>query len=721
MKKFILTAFLITVSSFGFLHADEGMWLLSLVKKYNYDAMRQEGLQLTPEQIYDEQNPSLKDAIVWFDGGCTGEIVSAQGLVLTNHHCGYGAITNHSSVDHDYLKDGFWAPSLKDELSNPDLTVSVLVRMEDVSNKVLEACKGLDGQARDAAAAKASKEIIAKATEGTDYNADVKEMFRGSEYYLFVFETFKDIRLVGAPPSSIGKFGGDTDNWMWPRHTGDFSIFRIYANKDNKPAAYSADNVPYKPKKFLNISLNGVKKDDFAMIIGFPGRTNRYLTSYSVDLTLKESYPALVNMWQKELEIMKKYMDADQKIKILLATEYAQTANAWKLFQGQTSYGMADNLLKIKADEEAKFTAWVAALTNDSLKKAYSKILPDLKKKYDEYRPSNLPAVYSNMLLTLGFAGLAEDFIPLHDVLAAEPVDAAKRDDMVGKLKETTHDHFITYFLPTDKEVTVAYLTAFNNGVPKEKQGTFIADILAKYKAPTAEESFAKYANDIFTKSIFISEEKLNAFLAKPSAKTLDKDPGYLFAANAVRFNGQFPSGYSLAAAVKADNRLYIQGLRQMNGNSNYYPDANSTIRLSYGRVEDYDPRDAVHYNYYTTLAGVMQKENPDNDEFIVPAKLKDLYNKKDFGRYGVNGEMPVAFLTNNDITGGNSGSPVMNANGELLGLAFDGNSEAMTGDYNYDPKLKRTICVDIRYVLFVIDKYAGAQRLINEMSISNN
>ncbi len=721
MKKILLTTLLIVTLSPGFLHADEGMWLLSLVKKYNYEAMRQLGLQLTAEQIYDEQNPSLKDAIVWFDGGCTGEIVSSQGLVLTNHHCGYGAITSHSTVEHDYLRDGFWAASLKDELSNPGMFVSILVRMEDVSAKVLSACGGLEGIAREQAVVKASKEIIAKATEGTGYNADVKEMFRGSEYYLFVFETFKDIRLVGAPPASIGKFGGETDNWMWPRHTCDFSMFRIYANKDNKPAEYSADNVPYKPKKYLDISLKGYNKGDFAMIMGFPGRTTRYLTSYSADMTLKESYPALVSMWQKELDIMKKYMDKDEKTRLQLTDEYVQIANVCKLFQGQTGFGMADNLLKMKIEEETKFTNWVNTLTNDSLKKAYGKVLPDMKKKYEEYRPSNLPSVYGNMMLSLGFAQLAAQYNALHDVLATEPIDAQKKDEMVGKLKEMTHDHFLQYFMPADKDILVAYLGCFNAGVPKEKQGTFISEILEKYKAATPEESFQKYADEIFSKSMFVSETKLNAFLAKPSAKTLDKDPGYMYAMKVIRFTAQFPQSSSLAAAVKSDNRIYVQGLRQMDAGKSFYPDANSTIRLSYGSVADYDPRDAVHYNYFTTLGGVIQKENPSSDEFNVPAKLKDLYLKKDFGPYAVNGEIPVAFLTNNDITGGNSGSPVLNANGELLGLAFDGNSEAMTGDFYYNPSLKRTISVDIRYVLFIIDKYAGAQRLINEMTIKKN
>lgn len=718
MKKIVLALSLFFFTSVQFVHADEGMWLLSLIKKYNYEAMRVGGLQLTPEQIYDEQNPSLKDAIVWFNGGCTGEIVSSQGLVLTNHHCGYGAIANHSTVDHDYLNDGFWAASLKDELSNPGMFVSVLVRMEDVTAQVLQQCAGKEGQARDQAVAKISKDIVAKAIEGTHYNADVKEMFRGAEYYLFVFETFKDIRLVGAPPSSIGKFGGDTDNWMWPRHTGDFSLFRIYADKNNKPAEYSADNVPYKPKKYLNVSLKGFNKGDFSMIIGFPGRTNRYLTSYSIDITLKETYPALVGLWQKQLDIMKKYMDADPKVKIALASQYAGIANAYKLFGGQTSYGMADNLINIKQEEEKNFTAWANTLANDSLKNLYTKVLPALKKKYDEYRPNNLPSLYANRLLVLSSVSLANRFSSLYDVLKTEPVDVAKRDELITKLKQTAHDFFVNYIATEDKEVSTEWLLKFNKGVPKDKQGTFISDITLQYKKLSEEDALKQYIADIFAKSIFVSESKLNAFLSKPSYKILDKDPAYQFAVKITTFANQFPPLSSLANAVNTDSRIYLQGLRMMNASKSYYPDANSSIRLTYGKVIGYDPRDAVHYDFITTLTGVMQKENPSDEEFIVPAKLKELYLKKDFGPYAFNGDVPVAFITDNDITGGNSGSPVMNANGELIGIAFDGNSEAMTGDFNFNPSLKRTIAVDIRYVMFVIDKYAGATRLVNEMTL---
>ena len=718
MKKLLLTLLIFLSISPAFLRADEGMWLLSMVKQYNIKTMHLLGLQLSADELYNENAPSLKDAIVWFDGGCTGEIVSGDGLVLTNHHCGYDAITDHSTVENDILTNGFWSMSKKDELPNPGMFCSILVRMENVTDKVLDAVKGLDGQARETAAAKAMKEISTKATEGTDYNADVREMFRGSEYYLFVYETYKDIRLVGAPPSAIGKFGGDTDNWMWPRHTGDFSVFRIYADKNNKPAEYSADNVPYHPKQFLKISLKGYTKNDFAMIVGFPGRTNRYLSSYAIDLTLKETYPALVGMWEEKLSIMKKYMDASDAVRLQLADEYASQANVWKLFKGQIGFGMSDEMISKKQKEETAFTNWVSTLSNDSLKSVYSKVLPALKKKYDEFHPNNLPTIYGNNLMSVGVVGFASRFVDLYNILTTDPIDAAKRDDMVSKLKNNTVDQFVKYFAPVDQEVFVAYLNAFSKGVPADKQGTFISDILAQYKAVTPLESFKKFAADVFAKSIFVSADKVNAFLVKPSSKTLDKDPGFLFAKKIIAFTSSFPSAMSLGGAVKADNRTYIQGMRMMNNTKAYYPDANSTIRLTYGKVMDYNPRDGVHYNWYTTLTGVMQKEDPTNDEFIVPKKLKDLYEKKDFGPYAFNGDIPTCFLTDNDITGGNSGSPVMNGNGELLGLAFDGNSEAMTGDFEFDPILKRTISVDIRYVLFIIDKYGNDKRLIDEMSL---
>lgn len=454
------------------------------------------------------------------------------------------------------------------------------------------------------------------------------------------------------------------------------------------------------------------------MIIGYPGRTNRYLSSYSIELTLKETFPALVGMWESKLAIMKKYMDADDKIRIQLADEYASIANVWKLYKGQIGYGMADALIGKKQNEEAAFTKWVNSLSNDSLKKTYSAVLPALKKKYDEFRPNNLPTIYGNQLLSLGFSSYAYRFMDLHTILTTEPLDATKRDDAISKLKNYTTDQFTKYFAPADQETMVSYLDAFAKGVPADKQGTFISDITSNYKAATPHESFVKYAADIFTKSIFISAEKANAFLSKPSAKTLDKDPGFLFAQKAIVFTSQFPSSMQLAGAVKTDNRTYIQGMRMMNEGKAYYPDANSTMRLTYGKVMDYYPRDAVYYNWYTTLTGVMQKEDPGNEEFIVPKKLHDLYTAKDFGDYAYKGDVPVAFLTDNDITGGNSGSGVLNGNGELLGLAFDGNSEAMTGDFEYDPLLKRTIVVDIRYVMFIIDKYAGAKRLIDEMTI---
>ncbi|HRZ77539.1 MAG TPA: S46 family peptidase, partial [Bacteroidales bacterium] len=656
---------------------------------------------------------SLKDAIIIFGRGCTGEMISGQGLVLTNHHCGYGAIQANSSVEHDYLTDGFWARSLQEELKNEGLTAKFLVRMEDVSARVLEGIRADMSETDRAARIKERSAAIEKeATEGTHYDAVVKDFFYGNEYYLFVYETFKDVRLVGAPPSSIGKFGYDTDNWMWPRHTGDFSLFRIYAGPDGKPADYSTDNVPLRPKHFLPVSMDGVKKGDFAMIMGNPGSTSRYMTSYGIQQNLGSTLPTRIKIREKKLEILKADMDASAEVRIKYASKYAGISNYWKNF-----IGMSRGLKRLRVYDDKKaledqFSAWVNASPDRKAK--YGEALTLISKGYSDKEKYNeayyyfIEAIASGaeiMRFSKGFEGLAK---------ALESGDQAKVDAEKARLKGMSAAFFKDYHQPTDQKIMAAMLEMYHRDVEPDQQPAILKSLHSKYKG-----DWAKYAAKVFSSSAFSSPARVDALLAKPSAKAILKDPA-LQLVNA--FYEQFfeirkLSGNSDESQARG-YRLFVAGLREMQPDKKFYPDANFTMRLTYGTVQDYFPADAVHYDYYTTLDGVMEKEDPDNYEFHVPKELKALWERKDFGAYGNGDDMWVCFLTTHDITGGNSGSPVLNGKGELIGLAFDGNWEAMSGDIAFEPELQRTINVDIRYVLFIIDKFAGAQNIMSELKL---
>ncbi len=713
MKRILILVFVLATT---FARADEGMWLPLLIERLNYVDMQKEGLKLTAEEIYSVNHSSLKDAIIQFGNGCTGEMISSQGLLLTNHHCGYGSIQSHSTIDHDYLTDGFWAMSLDEELPNEGLTARFLVRIEDVSQTILDQLNDqMTESERNAKISEISRSIQNDATKGTSYDARVASFFNGNEFYLFVYEVFRDVRLVGAPPSSIGKFGADTDNWMWPRHTGDFSMFRIYTDANGNPADYSKDNIPMKPKHHLPVSLNGYEKGDFAMIMGYPGSTDRYLTSWGVSLAIETSNPTIVKIREKKLAIMRQDMDANREVGIKYASKYAGISNYWKYFIGQTRGLKRLKVLEDKQKIEADFTQWVN--TDPGRKAKYGNALSDIESAYKVFGEYTLQRWYFIESIVRGaeIMTLAQSFSSLGSELKADDPSDDKIARLIENLNKSVEKHFKNYNAPTDIKLLEAMLQMYYENVPVNQQPEAFRSQVAKFKG-----DFHKLASYFFAKSIFAEQARVNAFLAKPSLKVLEKDPAYSLMKTMIETYRENQKKMEEANdLVDRGNRLFVAGLREMHPDQKFYPNANSTMRLTYGKILDYIPADAVHYNYYTTMKGIMEKEDPSNWEFVVPARLKELYEKKDFGRYGMNGEMPVAFLSTTDITGGNSGSPVLNGYGELIGIAFDGNWEAMSGDIAFEPDLQRTISVDIRYVMFIVDKYAGATNIIKELTIA--
>lgn len=714
MKKLLLLLVVTLYLQFN-AFADEGMWLPLFIERLNYVDMQKQGLHLTAEEIYSVNHASLKDAIIMFGGGCTGEIVSPEGLIFTNHHCGYGSIQSHSTVEHDYLTDGFWAMRKEEELPTPGLTARFLISIQDVTATVLAKVNdGMTESERNEKIRSVSKEIEKNAVKGTDYDARVSSFFNGNEYYLFVYQVFRDVRLVGAPPSSIGKFGADTDNWMWPRHTGDFSIFRIYTAKDGSPADYSADNVPLKPKHYLPVSIKGVSKGDFSMIMGYPGSTDRFATSYTIDWAQNLHNPAIVKIRTSKLSIMKKDMDADAAVRIRYASKYAGTANYWKFYIGQDKGLKKLDVAGRKRETEQRFITWINA-DNDRLR-VYRNALSDISQAYETINRYELATTYNNEAINRGceIISFSRQFNALVKELGSEKPDQEAIGRIKERLKSSIDQYFKNYNAPTDERLLASMLDLYYNDVPRDQQPEYLSTVYKNYKG-----SFAAYASEVFSKTIFADQAQLSAFIENPVLKKLLKDPVWplqkAFADNADRIEAQTKPANEL---LSTGRRLFVRGLRQMEADKNFYPDANSTMRLTYGKVDSYSPQDAVDYDFVTTLDGIMQKEDASNWEFVVPEKLKQLYRDKDYGRYGKNGKMVVAFITNNDITGGNSGSPVLNADGELIGLAFDGNWEAMSGNYAFEPELQRTICVDIRYVMFIIDKFAGAQNLVRELTI---
>lgn len=700
MKKILLIALALVATARPAM-ADEGMWLLPFIEKLNIGDMKAKGFKLSAEDIYSINKSAIKDAIVIFGGGCTGEIISNEGLLITNHHCGYGTIQSHSSVENDYLKNGFWAMNKQQEIPSPGLGVIFIREIKDVTELIVPKLDAkLSEKERIEKVSKLIAEIVEKNSDTTkNIVANVIPMFGGNQYLMFLQEKFGDVRMVGAPPSSIGKFGGETDNWMWPRHTGDFSMFRVYASPDNKSTdTYSKNNKPYVPKQHLKVSLKGYTEGDYAMILGFPGRTNRYMTSWEIDQVLEQDNPIRIAIRGERQKLMWADMIASDKVRIQYANKYAGSSNYWK-----NSIGMSRGLKKLdirtkKVAEQDIFTAWVNA--NGARKAKYGNALELIEKAVAERRPAARELQYiKECLLNVESFQLA---IAANDILASK-LSAQEKSE---KLREYGDRFFKNYNQATDRKITPKMLDIF----VKESRSPLIGQMEGL--------SSSQLSDEIFNNSVFVDQDSFNKFASDP--QNINEDPAIIGAlAIMERMKELNEKQVNSATQFSNGHRLYLAGLLEMNaGKKSMYPDANFTMRMTYGQVLPYKAADAVNYHFNTTLSGVIAKEDPTSPEFVVAPKLKELWKAKDFGRYAVNGDIPVAFLSNNDITGGNSGSPVLNDKGELLGLAFDGNWEAMSGDIAFEPEVQRTISVDIRYVLFIIDKYAGAKNLIDEMTI---
>ena len=698
---------------------DEGMWLLMLVQAYNYEKMNQMGCTIPANKIYSETEPSLKDAIVQLGGFCTAEFVSDQGLLLTNHHCGYDAIAEHSTVEHNYLDNGFWAMKPEDELKNEGLTVSVLMRMQDVTDSIVPLVKGMDQAQRVLKLQGIIKGLTSRAATSDDYRAEVKSMFSGNQYFLFVYEVFRDVRLVGAPPQSIGRFGGDTDNWMWPRHTGDFSMLRVYCAPDGSPADYSKDNIPYKPKYHLPVSLKGFAQNDFTMIMGFPGMTNRYLSSFALKEIMEVQNPTNLSIFKIVTDAQREEMNKNDSVRILLSSDYASIENSVLLFGGQQIGMKKNDVVGVKQKEEEAFSAWLE-LQGDSIRGIYGKVLKDLQKDYEQVRTYDAPLSWNFSALNWTTAG--KNYAAMSQLI--DPL--GKKDDpdglksAIADVIESLDANWKGYWAPTEKMIWKNFLPAYLHALSKDDEATYISVIGSKAKNSDTAAACRAWVESTFAKSILLNKSKLDAFLKKPSLTVLQTDPFYFLCKSLEEKGTSYRSAFqNVRNSINKHNRIYLGGRMLMSPNTKWFPDANFSERLTYGKILDYNPRDGVHYQFQTYLKGVMEKENPSNTDFIVPEKLKQLWIQKDFGDYGANGDLPVCFLSNNDITGGNSGSPVMNGAGELIGIAFDGDYEGTAGDYVFDESVNRTISVDIRYVLFIIDKFAGCTRLIQEMDIS--
>ncbi len=713
MKRFISIITALTVFA-GSVIADEGMWLLPLLEKMNGKAMKELGCELTPKQIYDINNTSLKDAIVQFGGGCTGEIISKDGLLVTNHHCGYGSIQKLSSVEHDYLKDGYWAMNRNEELPCEGLTVTFLEYMQDITGLLEKAEKKARKEFKDdeekvleAVSAKMDA-LVKEAEENNPYcSVQVQPFYNSNVYYLIVYKTYTDVRFVGAPPSSIGKFGADTDNWMWPRHTGDFSMFRVYADKENNPAEYSTENVPLKAKNHLKISLAGVKEGDYTMIMGYPGRTTRFQTSPELKSQIEQNDIRIAARTIRQDKMLEDML-ADPKVKIQYASKYSGSSNGWKKWQGMKLAFDKLDIIGRAEQEEAEFTKWVNA--NKKRTEKYGTALQDLASGIESGREANnaftkaLETVYKIELTNFG---LALDRLAAREIKNGKDTAAA-----LNAAYEMIAPQYGDYSAGTDRKVAKALMKHYRDIAAP-------ADYLKNLPVDFATMDIDAFVDNMFNESAFTSAEGLKEAIAQKGAKVLD-DPAVKVGMSIYNecLQAQMKTVKSAQDLGKA-RQVYTAGLLEWKKDEPSYPDANFTMRYTYGTVRGYSPKDAVVYKHYTTLDGVMEKEDPDNWEFVVPEKLKELWKNKDFGQYGTeDGKMVTCFLSNNDITGGNSGSPIMNARGELIGLAFDGNWESMSSDVMFEPDLQRCINVDIRYVLFIVDKFGGAGWLIDEMDI---
>lgn len=704
MKIFVVASLLAFTQ---FAKADEGMWLPFMLNR-NYDDMKKNGLKLTAEQIYSINKSSLKDAIISFGGFCTGEVISQKGLVLTNHHCGYDAIADASTPEKNYLDNGFWAKNLAEEIAVPGLTATFIIRMEDVTKAITkELTSDMTTEQRQAKIAELSKILEADAVKGTHYEAFIRDFYDGNEFYLFVKETFKDVRLVGTPPQSSGKYGGDTDNWMWPRHTADFSMFRIYAAPDGKPAGFADANVPLTPKHSLPISLKGVQKNDYAMILGFPGRTNRFLTSFGVDQAVSIEQPKIVDVRAKKLEIMKKYMDKDVAVRLKYSSKYAQVANYWKYFIGQSTQLKNNNVAEKKRKIESDFLAYSKG------KAEYNGVLTDIEASTKTLEEIIYLRVYqSEFIRQVDINSL------VYMLKVANDAEEKGNTERAKQIRAMAFEQGSTLFAERNMNIEIEIL--------QEVLKMYLKDIPAKQRVGIAHSMDAASVESFIARvkafSVFADKARFEAFAANYDAKTLTSDPLFVLIKdldNAFVTASTKPEIKEAQEKMTRATRLFVKGVREMQPAKKFYPNANSTMRLTYGKVLPYTTNEGKFYDYYTEMDGLMKKEDPTNPEFQVDPRMKELWQKKDYGQYAnKKGELVVNFLTNNDITGGNSGSPVINANGELIGTAFDGNWEAMSGDIYFEPNIQRTIVCDIRYVLWIVDKCYGAGNLIQEMKI---
>lgn len=707
MKKIKIFALLTLLFVNSFAKADEGMWLPFMLGR-NYEDMKKHGLKLTPEQLYSLNKSSLKDAVISFGGFCTGEIISKKGMVLTNHHCGYDAIADASTPEKNYLDNGFWAKSLSEEIPVPGLTATFIIRIEDVSKTInKELNESMTLEQRAAKIAEISKTLEKQAVEGTHYEAFVRDFYDGNEFYLFVKETFTDVRLIGTPPQSAGKFGGDTDNWMWPRHTADFSMFRIYAGADNKPSKYNASNVPLTPRHSLPISLKGVQKDDYAMVMGFPGRTNRFLTSYGVEQAISIEQPKIVDVRAKKLEVMKKYMDKDVAVRLKYSSKYAQVANYWKYFIGQTTQlknnGVADKKRKIE-EEFLKYSKG---------KSQYDNILKDIEEAYKAMDGVVFLKVYQSE-----FIRQVDINSVVYTLKVAADQEAKGNADRAKQIRDAAFEQGKALF--TEKSMDIELETL------EEVLKMYLKDIPMNQRVGIArsldEKGVQSFMARVKAYSIFTSKARFDAFASNYNTQTLKTDPLFILIKDLDDAYVKAVSEVSVKQAgekLQRANRLFVQAVREMQPNKKFYPNANSTMRLTYGNVLPYTTNEGKKYDFVSNIDEMMAKEDPTNPEFVIDARIKEMWSKKDYGRYAnEKGQLIVNFISNNDITGGNSGSPVINGKGELIGTAFDGNWEAMSGDIYFEPNIQRTISLDVRYTLWLIDKCYGATNLIEEMNL---
>ena len=717
MKKRLI--FLISVLVLGWIscRADEGMWIPMLLKKYNIEEMQKQGFKLTAEDIYNINQASLKDAVIGlgreespFFHFCTGEIISNEGLVVTNHHCSFDMIQSHSSLEHNYLRDGFWAKNKQEELANPGITASVLVRMEDVTDKINAVLSPeLSLAEKNKKIAEISKRLEDEAVKGTTLQASIKPYFNGNQYFMSVFKIYKDVRLVGAPPSAIGKFGGDTDNWMWPRHTGDFSVLRIYADSNNEPAAYSPENKPYRPTMSFKISTKGIQEGDFTMVFGYPGTTNEYLTSYAIEQIQQVENPHKIAIRTAKLNIINAAMESDELLRIKYASKAASVANAWKKWQGETKGLKRFNTVAKKQQEEDTFRKWAEG------KKEYSGLLDRYKQLYEKRKELILALAYLNEAGKRG-AEIVGWSSSVHKILSNKNFPG-NGDNFKLKLKKVAAEYYKDYDAETDKKILIEMLRLYTENLSPE----WIPAEVQK----AGEKNLEGYVDKLFAKSVLANEQRFDDFIGRSKANAIEKfakDPAWiLYASMDNLYREKIQNELAVIEnEIKQLNQTWLAALMEMQPDQVFYADANSTLRVAYGKVQGYSPCDAVYYKHFTTLKGIMEKDKPEIYDYNVPQKLREIYQKKDFGSYTQEGEVPVCFIATNHTTGGNSGSPVLNAEGHLIGLNFDRAWDGVISDIQYDPEICRNISVDIRYVLFVIDKLAGARHLIEEMEIVN-